>query len=417
MGVRPRFILVIAIAVAILSACSSGSSSSGSSSSGSSSSGSSSSGAATSGASVNLGIIAPINSSYSLPNVPVAESVAEKAINAKGGINGHPLHIYFCDDENQTAVAQQCADTLVQTDHVIAVGGTTSIVEQSIIPVLQAAGVPYLCSTPVQPQSVQSPIAFPCAAGAYIYEQVALLPSAPTWHKVVLICLQDAACDVAQAQQSFASAHLSVKVSSMLVPSTTVDWTPIATELKGYDAIISQISASENQLFIQAMKAVQAPATLVLQAGATSEADLQALAGSGIKAEMISEFQLDPSDSAYRAEMIAQFKQYASGNKDADTITGSSIVAWLFPTIVANAANSGSLKSLTPAGVLTWLHATSSLNTGGLTTPLDVAQPSCANGLPRLFNTKAIALTIDDSDGSLKSASSQFKSLIPGCTG
>jgi ABC-type branched-subunit amino acid transport system substrate-binding protein len=43
--------------------------------------------------------VAPVNTNLPpYPNIPASAQVFEKYINAKGGINGHPLQVETCDD-------------------------------------------------------------------------------------------------------------------------------------------------------------------------------------------------------------------------------------------------------------------------------------------------------------------------------
>jgi branched-chain amino acid transport system substrate-binding protein len=53
-------------------------------------------------------------------------------VNANGGINGHPVKFYEETEQTQPAEAAAAAKKLVQTDHVLGVVGTSSIIECSV---------------------------------------------------------------------------------------------------------------------------------------------------------------------------------------------------------------------------------------------------------------------------------------------
>ena len=53
-------------------------------------------------------------------------------VNANGGVNGHPIKLYGLTDQITPASAAAAAKQLVQTDHVVAVSGSSSIIECSI---------------------------------------------------------------------------------------------------------------------------------------------------------------------------------------------------------------------------------------------------------------------------------------------
>lgn len=149
--------LLAVAATLAATACSSpagsyGSSASGgsSTSSGSSNSGSSASSVSsgpvpvgdTKGAPVKIGVIASVNAAISYPDVVSAEQAAARALNKKGGINGHPIQIVYCNDNFNPNQAATCARNLV-ADKVVATAGDFNAVGQgTVLSTLSAAGIP-----------------------------------------------------------------------------------------------------------------------------------------------------------------------------------------------------------------------------------------------------------------------------------
>ena len=96
------------------------------------------------GSTVNLMAIGPINApGFSLPSIPVGAQVAINQINKAGGLNGHPLKLITCNDENNPNTATACAREAI-TDKVAAVVGGLSIFDTKIIPYLKQAGIPWI---------------------------------------------------------------------------------------------------------------------------------------------------------------------------------------------------------------------------------------------------------------------------------
>jgi len=56
----------------------------------------------------------------------------EKWVNARGGINGHPIKYYIENEQTNPGQISAEAKQLVQTDHVVGIVGNTSIIECSI---------------------------------------------------------------------------------------------------------------------------------------------------------------------------------------------------------------------------------------------------------------------------------------------
>jgi ABC-type branched-subunit amino acid transport system substrate-binding protein len=85
----------------------------------------------------------------------------EKWINAKGGINGHPLQIEVCDDRGTPTQATACARKAVQ-DNVVAVVGSYSFFGDNIVPVLAASKISWFgeCCAGT-PSELTSPDSFP----------------------------------------------------------------------------------------------------------------------------------------------------------------------------------------------------------------------------------------------------------------
>src|SRR5580704_13309918 len=101
-GVTVAAVLV----VLVTAACSSSGSSSGSAGASGTSSG-----AAASGSPIVLyGVTTYNNPALSIPEVNDGAQAAAKAINAAGGIKGHPLQVTICDDNFNPNQAQACAE-------------------------------------------------------------------------------------------------------------------------------------------------------------------------------------------------------------------------------------------------------------------------------------------------------------------
>ena len=144
-----RRTILLAAALALAAAgCSSSSSSSSSGATGSTpaAGSSSSAGAATvdtsscgskpgvkaTGTPIPLGAIATNQPGTSFTDIPNMAKAYFDCVNANGGINGHPIKYYIATEQTNPAQVAADARQLVQSDHVLGIVGSTSIIECSV---------------------------------------------------------------------------------------------------------------------------------------------------------------------------------------------------------------------------------------------------------------------------------------------
>jgi branched-chain amino acid transport system substrate-binding protein len=83
------------------------------------------------------------------------------AVNAKGGINGHPVELVVKDDQNDPAQGLSAVKSLVQDDHVIAlVGVHANVSEGAWASYVQTAGIPIVGGESDTPVWITNPMFF-----------------------------------------------------------------------------------------------------------------------------------------------------------------------------------------------------------------------------------------------------------------
>ncbi len=159
-------------------ACSSSSTASSSSSTGSTSGSSASSstppaalsaylpGKKATGTPVKVGLINNEGSSPTAePSVGDAAVAAADYANAElGGIGGHPIQIFRCSEDEDTASATACANQLVQDNVAVVVIGSTSE-GAAMVPIITKAGIPYVSVTGSAPAELSTPGTFMWSGG------------------------------------------------------------------------------------------------------------------------------------------------------------------------------------------------------------------------------------------------------------
>ena len=143
---RRTILLAAALALAVAGCSSSGSSSTSGTGSTPAAGSSSSAGAATvdtsscgskpgvkaTGTPIPLGAIATNQPGTSFTDIPNMAKAYFDCVNANGGINGHPIKYYIATEQTNPAQVAADAKQLVQTDKVVGIVGSTSIIECSI---------------------------------------------------------------------------------------------------------------------------------------------------------------------------------------------------------------------------------------------------------------------------------------------
>ncbi|WP_405021185.1 ABC transporter substrate-binding protein [Kitasatospora sp. NBC_00070] len=98
------------------------------------------------------------------PGVTALAEEIGREVNAKGGRAGRKLKVLTCNEHNTAAGATACAQQAVAA-HVIAVIGSYSQFGDTFMPVLGAAGIPYLGGYGVSGSDFSSPLSYPVAGG------------------------------------------------------------------------------------------------------------------------------------------------------------------------------------------------------------------------------------------------------------
>ena len=111
-----------------------------------------------------------------LPQLVVAAKAAAKEINAAGGVNGQEITILSCNTQGDPNVSASCARKAV-SERVSAVVGMLSLTSSSIMPILEAAKIPSIGTTDINPVDHTSPVSFPFNSSAVnLVAQVVSLP-------------------------------------------------------------------------------------------------------------------------------------------------------------------------------------------------------------------------------------------------
>jgi branched-chain amino acid transport system substrate-binding protein len=127
----------------------------------------------------------------------IGVQVWAKAVNAKGGIGGHPVQVIVVDDQSDPARYRQILQDLVENKHVIAfVGNGTSQTVQAGTQYLEKVRVPVIGSGDGSPAWRSSKMQFSVAgsADALVYGDFAIAKKLGMTKIAVLSCVEASSC-------------------------------------------------------------------------------------------------------------------------------------------------------------------------------------------------------------------------------
>lgn len=113
------------------------------------------------GTPLRIGVLCSCSGPQSTPLVATYDQAWEKWVNARGGINGHPVKLYIIDDAADATKSATGFMQLVSQDHVQAIAGYFTAQAAAWAKDAQTAGIPVIGSPGVNVPEYSSPIFFP----------------------------------------------------------------------------------------------------------------------------------------------------------------------------------------------------------------------------------------------------------------
>jgi ABC-type branched-subunit amino acid transport system substrate-binding protein len=89
-----------------------------------------------------MSIVATGTSGQNYPDYVAAAEASVRSINAKGGLDGRPLELLYCNENNDAAAAEECARKAVSEDVVAVVAYSSARGGQAVHDILDAASIP-----------------------------------------------------------------------------------------------------------------------------------------------------------------------------------------------------------------------------------------------------------------------------------
>lgn len=216
-------------------------------------------GAELSGDPVKLMVIAAKDSAgagQNFPDYEASATAAGMAVNANGGIGGHPVEIIFCNEKNDPNEAANCAREAVSE-------GVTSVISAftrhgaSYLPILEEAGIPSLGNDLLSPDDFANPMSFPFSGGQL--SSLGATPFALEMEGATSVVIVRTDVDAAATASGFVKMGIEAAglefVNEIAVPSDATDYAPFAAaiESSGADSVVLVQAELPSSLTLQAM--------------------------------------------------------------------------------------------------------------------------------------------------------------------
>jgi branched-chain amino acid transport system substrate-binding protein len=298
-----------------------------------------------------------------------------KAVNAKDGINGHPVKLYVEDDGGTPAKALLAVKKLVEKDKVIAIVGDGSVADASWADYVSKKGVPVVGGLTPEAPFLSNPDFFTIGATlpVLLAGTMLLAKEAGKTKFGVLYCAEIPAC--AQAElltKAIASVVGGMTVTSGKVSATAPNYTAPCLTLKnaGVDSLFVVQNGPVAQRVVDSCAQQGLHPTTVSQ---TSTSDPGWLKDPNFEGALLSSSNAQPTPSLPAAkEYFDAVDKYVPGLSSDPQFNFNAFVPWVSGKLFEAAAKAGNIgPTSTSADVKKGLYALKDETLGGLASPLN----------------------------------------------
>ena len=253
--------------------------------------------------------------SFSQPPFPLAQikTAAEAAVarvNADGGVKGSPIELIACDDQMNPNDAAACGRLAVE-ENVAAVVGAFTLFGDAIMPLVEAAEIPYIMPVAISPLENNSPDSFPIMSSATPAGAAMLSLKEQGCTDVVF-----AATDNAQSQYAFATfaepvaKNLGLNVAAVLYAADTTDYTSVAARVADAgDCVVYGGGPQDSSALVTALSQTGGEfINMALSTIAFPEVVLEGLGAAGEGIQVLSTFNYPSTGNEATAQLVADIQ-------------------------------------------------------------------------------------------------------------
>ena len=310
--------------------------------------------------------------------------VGVDAVNAAGGVNGHPVQISSCLDNQDPNAAATCARNASSDSSILAVVGTFTSYTANTDPILTASGTPSIGNSIATPADFTCTVCFNDSAGILDSIGSAVAAVKALGAKRIGIPYIDipAGASLAPFVDQLIKPLGGQSVGVIPVAVTAADLTPQAAAEGGAkpDAIIDGLTTDLFSKFIHAYRQ-QGFQTPIIPSGGVYDPHGVETQLSGVNSNIYIDTEFNHDSPGYRTFLADVNKYDASYSDRTDEVLRAYFAVKEFAYAAQHAA------SLTKAGLLAEMNSLSDYTSDGLLPTLNYTVPQTALGgsAPRVF--------------------------------
>jgi branched-chain amino acid transport system substrate-binding protein len=319
---------------------------------------------------------------------------AVAAINAAGGIDGHPLAYTTCDDNNDPNQATTCARQAISNSSVLAFVDSASSFGTAYDPLLQQADMANFGNLASTTADDTSKISFPLNGGTFNTIVSAVAATEPTFFGAKKIGVPYIGIPAGAQLAPFITlvtkpAGASV-VGAESIPPTATDYTSYAAaEISANPDVV--VDGQTAAMFTQFIKAVRQQGDtgmkFLVSTGVFDAAQVKSLFGTDPNIYLVNEFNhAAPGYQHFLSDMGKYNPSYSSTN---DEVLCGWIGVYGFAQILKGIISEGT-ASPTRADIVSYLNKQTDFDVEGLTGGINFTKPnpSLGGAIPRIFNDR-----------------------------
>ncbi len=326
-------------------------------------------------------------------------------INNAGGLNGHELKLITCNEGADPNKAADCARQAVDEEVSAVVGGFTANGD-AIMPILEAAGIPWFAPPGISTAELSSSDSYPITSGVLGLAGLGAKAAEDGCESVVSVNYDlPTAGPISQLVDLGLASQGGEPSTAVKVPPTTTDFSGIAQEVSDYDCAV--VGTPPQALIGIAAAGVSLGSETryyVVPGGLTSVATEQG--GDALEGTVtLSSFPIgdDPIwDDAKAA--VGDLEDSDNGGWTGMFLQNTWVGYRTFLSLVKNN------DDLSAAGIKATLDETAQVDTDGFTPPFSFAEDFPAPGLNRVFNRKVLTIRVED--GKLVQDGGEYSDLV-----
>jgi ABC-type branched-subunit amino acid transport system substrate-binding protein len=315
---------------------------------------------------------------------PTAQA-AVRALNARGGLNGHPVKLVFCNDQSNPSMASACARTFV-SDNVIACIGCHSLSDNLVQPILAAAHIPMIAEQAVSAQTFNGSNMYLPQGGSIIAYEVAIGYAEHKQGGHLGVAFADVPAGQAFEQltaaivQAAGGGSFSTKVP---VPPTTSDYSSLAALAQGGGThqLLMLLDHAQYEPLMKAIIAAGGGINNYYSTELTSQNDVNGF-GSALTDHLIVGASFPPADSPQMAPFVNDMKQYG-GPPINDITLENDALPWVALQVLVDVTKG--MNTINGATVMAALNKAKSIDIGPMLPPWTPSAPG-PKGFSRLSN-------------------------------